>query len=67
MRTFFRRQATHFMWGFTLALLGTVAWDLGLDKLGRYAAISAAVGVVVAAGVFFLERRFPDKPATPQD
>ena len=67
MRTFFRRQATHFMWGFALALAFTVAWDLGVDPLIRYAAISAVVGVVVAVGVFFLERRFPDKPATPQD
>ena len=67
MRTFFRRQATHFMWGFTLALAFIVAWDLGVDPLIRYAAISAAVGVVVAGAVFFLERRFPDKPSTPED
>lgn len=55
------------MWGFALALAVTVAWDLGLDTLTRYAIISAAAGVAVVVGVFLLERRFPEKPELPQD
>jgi hypothetical protein len=62
MRRFFRRQATYFIWGFAASLALIVAYEVGLDRLLKYAIASAVVGVVVSAGIFLLERRFPDTP-----
>lgn len=60
MRSFFRRQLTYFIWGFAVSLLIIVAMKIGFGELVNYAAISAAVGVVVSGVIFMLERRFPD-------
>ncbi len=62
MRNFFRRQATYFIWGFAISLVLIVAYEVGVDRLVKYALTSAIVGVVVSAGIFFLGHRFPDTP-----
>ncbi len=60
---FLRKQFTYFSWGFAIALVACVAYELGLSDLVKYVIISAAVGVVVSVGLFFLERRFPEQAA----
>ena len=62
MRSFLRRQATYFIWGFAISLAVIVAYEVGLESLLKYAIISAVVGVVVSAAIFMLERRFPETP-----
>jgi hypothetical protein len=65
MWSFFRRQTYYFLWGFAIALVICVAYDVGVDQLVKYAIISAIVGAVLSIGIFFLERRFPDRTPTP--
>ncbi|MCZ2109245.1 MAG: hypothetical protein LC118_06735 [Dehalococcoidia bacterium] len=60
MWSFFRRQATYFVWGFAIALVAIVAYNVGVSDLVKYVITAAIVGVVVSAAIFFLERRFPE-------
>lgn len=62
MWAFFRRQTYFFLLGFVVALMACVAYAVGLNDLVRYIIISAAVGIVFSLLIFFLERRFPDRP-----
>jgi uncharacterized membrane protein len=68
MWKFLRRQFTYFSWGFAIAMAVSFAYALGLSDLVKYAAISAIVGVAVTVGLFFLERRFPERAdAAPEE
>lgn len=60
MWRFFRRQATYFVWGFAIALVAIVAYDVGVSDLVKYVVTAAIVGLVVSVVLFFLERQFPD-------
>ncbi|MBA4179568.1 MAG: hypothetical protein C0506_03175 [Anaerolinea sp.] len=64
MWAFFRRQTFYFIWGFAISLAVIVAWKVGVSDLLNYAMISAVVGVVVSATIFFLERKFPNNTVT---
>ncbi len=67
MWSFFRRQTFYFIWGFAISLAAIVAWRVGVSDLVNYAAISAGVGIVVSAAIFFLERKFPDNTPNPPE
>lgn len=65
MWRFLHRQFTYFTWGFAVALIGCIAYAVGVSELAKYAAISAAAGLVVSIVIFFLERRFPEQSPPP--
>lgn len=64
MWRFLRRQATYFVWGFAIALVAIVAYDVGVSDLVKYVITAAIVGLVVSVGLFFLERQFPESKGT---
>jgi hypothetical protein len=60
MWSFIRHEATYFLVGFILTSVVYLKFKLSWNEVVVGLAIGAVGGLVVAGGIFWLERRFPD-------
>lgn len=67
MWAFVRRQALYFLVGFVIAFVIYLFIQFNNDDVLLGLAISAVAGIVVSALLWWLERRFEEKPAPPAE
>ena len=65
MRKFIRRQLTYFLVGFIITFVIYLFVRFDADQVILGVVIGAVGGVALAAGLFWLGRRFPDDEAAP--
>lgn len=61
MWSFLRHQAIYFLIGFVLTSAIYLKFKLDWNEVVVGLAVGAAGGLVLAVGLFWLERRFPDR------